>query len=102
MSVESRRVTPPEIWTEWESQVVNGVYPLRHFLGGSSHSAVFLTEYRPETQTAIQAAIKLIPAHPLRADAQLVQWGTAATLAHPHLIRLFDVGRCHIGGRAFL
>jgi outer membrane biosynthesis protein TonB len=100
MSAEPRRVTKTEVWVGWENQVVNSAYPLRRWLGGSNHSAVFLTEYRPEGIT--QAAIKLVPADTLETEAQLVQWGTAATLNHPHLIRLFDVGRCHIGGRVYL
>lgn len=100
MSAEPKRVTKTEVWVGWENQVVNSAYPLRRWLGGSNHSAVFLTEYRPEGIT--QAAIKLVPADTLETEAQLVQWGTAATLNHPHLIRLFDVGRCHIGGRVYL
>jgi serine/threonine protein kinase len=99
MSVESRRVHS-DAWTQWESQVVNGVYPLRRFLGGSNHSAVFLTEYT--AGTLADAAIKFVPADALQTQAQLVQWGTAATLSHPHLVRLFDVGRCRFGGRDFL
>jgi serine/threonine protein kinase len=99
MSVESRRVQT-DAWTQWESQVVNGVYPLRRFLGGSNHSAVFLTEY--PAQNIANAAIKFVPADTLQAQAQLVQWGTAVTLTHRHLVRLFDVGRCRFAGREFL
>ena len=99
MSVESRRVHS-DAWTQWESQVVNGVYPLRRFLGGSNHSAVFLTEYK--AGTLADAAIKFVPADASQTQAQLLQWGTAATLSHPHLVRLFDVGRCRFGGRDFL
>jgi len=99
MSVERRRVQA-DAWTQWESQVVNGVYPLRRFLGGSNHSAVFLTEYKAENLA--DAAIKFVPADTLQAQAQLVQWGTAATLSHPRLVRLFDVGRCRFAGREFL
>ena len=100
MSAEPKRVTKTEVWVGWENQVINGAYPLRRFLGGSNHSHVFLTEYRPEG--VAQAAIKLVPADTLETEAQLVQWGTAATLNHPHLIRIFDVGRCHISGRVYL
>jgi serine/threonine protein kinase len=100
MSVEPRRVAKTEVWTDWESRVINGVFPLRRFLGGSDHSAVFLTEYKAENLP--DAAIKFVPADTLHAEAQLVQWGAAATLSHPHLVRLFDVGRCQFGGRAFL
>jgi serine/threonine protein kinase len=100
MSAEPMRVAKTEAWAEWENKVVNRVFPLRRFLGGSNHSAVFLTEYKAENLP--DAAIKLVPADMLQTEAQLVQWGTAATLTHPHLVRVFDVGRCQLGGRAFL
>src|SRR5271163_468183 len=100
MSVEPRRIAKTEVWTDWESRVVNGLFPLRRFLGGSNHSAVFLTGYKGENLA--DAAIKFVPADTLHGDTQLLQWGTAATLSHPHLVRLFDVGRCQFGGREFL
>jgi TonB family protein len=89
-----------EVWTKWESQVINGVFPLRRFLGRSNHSVVFLTEY--EAQNCANAAIKLVPADPVRAEAQLSHWRTVATLSHPHLVRLLDAGRCQLGGHQFL
>jgi serine/threonine protein kinase len=100
MNAEPRRVTKTEFWTEWEGQVVNGIFPLRRFLGGSDHSVVFLTEFKAENLP--DAAIKFVPADTLRTEDQLVQWGAAATLSHPHLMRIFDVGRCQLGGRGFL
>jgi len=99
MSVESSRVKT-EVWTDWEGQVVNGVYPLHRFLGASSHGAVFLTEYKAENLRP--AAIKLVPADTSQRDAQLVQWGAAATRSHPQLIRLFDVGRGQLGRQGLL
>ncbi len=90
-----------EGWTkDWERRIVNGVYPLRRFLGQSDHSAVFLTEYRG--QNIVRAAIKILPVHPALTEAQLARWRTAATLSHPHLIRLLDSGRCQLGGHDFL
>jgi TonB family protein len=89
-----------EVWTKWEGQVINGVFPLRRFLSASDHSAVFLTEYR--AQNLPNAALKLVPAIPALTRAQLSHWTTAATLAHPHLIRLFEAGRCQLGGLQFL
>ena len=44
-------------WKRWEGQVVNGEFPLQRYLGGSDHSAVFLTQRGSE-----KAAIKLIAA----------------------------------------
>jgi serine/threonine protein kinase len=101
MSAEPTRViTNAEGWTEWENHIVNGVFPLRRFLGGSDHSAVFLTEYKAENLPDV--AIKFVPADTLQTEAQLVQWGADATLSHPHLVRIFDVGRCQLGGRGCL
>jgi hypothetical protein len=93
-------MTETEIWSKWESQVVNGVFPLRRFLGRSNHSVVFLTEFR--AQNLVNAAIKIIPADPARADGQLSRWKLAADLSHPHLIRLLESGRCKLGGHPFL
>src|ERR1700732_1380069 len=89
----------PGVWKTWEGRVVDGKFPLRQWLGGSDHSAVFLTERSGEK--AKKFAVKLIPAGNLRAtnldqDAQLFRWADAAKLAHRHLIRLFEYGRCQI------
>ena len=94
-------MTMAEDWTkEWERRVVNGVYPLRRFLGRSNHSVVFLTEC--EAQNAPQAAIKIFPANEPLTEAQLALWNRIATLSHPHLMRLLDSGRCRLGGHNFL
>ena len=90
-----------EDWTkEWERRIVNGVYPLRRFLGRSNHSVVFLTECN--AKNVAQAAIKILPANPALTEAQLEHWRMVATLSHPHLIRLLDAGRCQLGGHNFL
>jgi TonB family protein len=84
-----------EAWKQWEGQVVNGEFHLHQYLGGSDHSAVFLTEHgERELQ---KAAIKLIPAGPGNAELQLFRWRLAAKLSHPNLIRLFQMGRCQLG-----
>ena len=93
-------MTETEIWTKWESQVVNGIFPLRRFLGRSNHSVVFLTECR--AQNLVNAAIKIIPADSARAESQLSRWQLAAALSHPHLIRVLEAGRCKLGGHPFL
>ena len=90
-----------EDWTkEWERRVVNGVYPLRRYLGRSNHSVVFLTECK--AQNVAEAAIKILPANPTRLETQLAHWRQVATLSHPHLMRLLDAGRCQLGGHNFL
>jgi len=83
-----------ETWNQWEGRVVAGEFPLRQYLGGSDHSAVYLTEYHgPETQNC---AIKLTPADPATAELQLSRWNLALKLSHPHLLRLFHMGRCKL------
>jgi TonB family protein len=89
-----------EVWTTWEGQVINGVFPLRRLLSGSDQSAVFLTDYK--TLDLPNAVLKLVPAIPAQAEAQLAHWIAAAALSHPHLIRLFEAGRCQLGGLPFL
>jgi serine/threonine protein kinase len=93
-------MTEIEIWTKWESQIVNGLFPLRRFLGRSNHSVVFLTEFR--AQNLPKAAIKLVPADPAVDESQLARWQRMAALSHPHLIRILDSGRCKLGGHPFL
>jgi TonB family protein len=93
-------MTEIEIWTKWESQIVNGLFPLRRFLGRSNHSVVFLTEFR--AQNLSKAAIKLVPADPALDEAQLSRWQRMAALSHPHLVRILDSGRCKLGGHPFL
>ena len=80
-----------EVWRTWEGRVVDGRFPLRRWLGGSDHSAVFVTE-RPD-HASEKAAIKLIAADAREADRVLARWRAAAQLSHPHLIRIFDGGR---------
>jgi TonB family protein len=96
----AKRLAMTEMWTQWEGQVVNGIYPLRRFLNASDHSSVFLTE--STTEGFLNAAIKLVPADPALIAVQLWHWKTAATFSHPHLIRLLDSGQCEIDGRPLL
>ncbi len=93
-------MTEIDIWTKWESQIVNGLFPLRRFLGRSDHSVVFLTDC--EARNISQAAIKLIPADPAAAETQLSHWKRIAALSHPNLVRVLDSGRCTLGGHPFL
>ena len=92
--------TPVELLKKWESRLIDEKFPLRQWLGGSEHSAVFLTE-RSEKESQ-KLAIKLIPSEDLDEDAQLARWADAAKLSHPHLIRLFECGRSQIDETPFL
>lgn len=87
-------------WKQWEGQAIDGKFFLREYLGGSEHSAVFLTADRD--RGVEKAAVKLIPADPANPEFQLSRWKAAAKLSHPHLIRLFQTGRCRLGDRDLL
>ena len=89
---DGRTNTMIETWKNWEGQVADG-FRLRQYLGGSERGPVFLTEYGAE-----KAAIKLIAVDAQNAEAQLARWALAANLAHPHLLRVFQTGRCEVGG----
>jgi TonB family protein len=92
--------TSTALWKNWEGRVVDQKFPLRQWLGGSDHSAVFLTERSGGASQ--KAVIKLIPAAGPDYDAQLSRWASAAKLSHPHLLRLLECGRSEIDGTRFL
>jgi TonB family protein len=83
---------------EWVGQIVDGAFPLRQYLGGTDHSAVFMTEYAEGGAEPRKAVIKLFPADPASADAQVLRWESVAQLSHPNLLRLFSGGRCKLEG----
>ncbi len=97
MAVGTQQSSPmsnPELWKNWEGRVVDGKFPLQRWLGGSNHSAVFLTKRGSgEPQKAV---VKLIASENLNQDAQLLRWSDAAKLSHPHLIQLFECGSCQL------
>lgn len=83
-----------------QGEVADGKYPLLRYLGGSDHSSVFLT--RHGNVHPGEAAIKLLPARPGNAAAQLSLWRLAQNLSHQHLIRILDMGRCQMGNAPML
>lgn len=89
-----------ETWRSWEGRVIEGKFPLRQWLGGSNHSAVFLTEFAQ--QPSQKAAIKLIPIDDGKAASQIARLQTVKKLAHPHLIRTLECGLCRVEGSSYL
>lgn len=90
----------PEGWKQWEGRVVNEEFPLLRYLGGSERSAVFLSK-RADGEPQ-DVAIKLILANAENPELQLSWWELAAKLSHPHLLRLFRLGRCQLDGTDLL
>ncbi len=85
-----------DAWRAWEGRIIDGKYALRQWLGGSDHSAVFLTE-RPD-QPSQKAAIKLIDSTGLDPDREIARISAASKQSHPHLLSIFAAGRCSIDG----
>ena len=83
-----------ETWKQWEGTIVDGKFRLEKFLGGSEHSAVFLSE---AGAPSAKAAIKFVPATPQALDFQASKWEQTARLSHAHLIRLIGSGQCRLG-----
>ena len=77
-------------WEQWDGRIVNGRFPLRQYLGGSEHSAVYL----PEVE-GTRAAIKLTPADTPHAQTQVACWKLASQLSHPNLVRILEIGLWH-------
>src|SRR5262249_8508181 len=84
-------------WEQWVGQLIDGKFPLLRYLGGSEYVGVFLTE-RQERGDVQQAAIKLIPAPADGGEHKLLRGRSAAKLSNSHLLRLFETGRCDLGG----
>ena len=88
----------PEAGKSQQSSLDGCKFQLIRYLGGSQGSAVFLTE----RQQGEAAAIKLIPADPASADIHLSRWKLISKLSHPHLLRIFETGRCQQDGEDLL
>ncbi len=80
-------------WKQYEAQVINNTFPLQQYLGGSSESAVFLTQLAgPQSSKAV---LKLVP-EGASVDLQLSLWRRASKLTHPNLLQLYQGGRCRL------
>lgn len=90
-----------DTWKQCEGHVVAGKFSLLRYLGGTEHSAVFLTE-RQSGKVPAKAAIKLVFADRKNSELQLSRWRQAAKLSHPHLISLYEMGRSDLGGMSLL
>ncbi len=86
-----------ENWKPQEGHTVEGKFRLDQKLGESDHSIVFLTERAQEPK---KAAIKLIPA--ANAENQILHWKLDTKLPHPHLLRIFESGKCELNGHSLL
>jgi TonB family protein len=91
-----------ETWKRWEGRTVDGRFPLQRYLGGSDHSAVFLTLMPSGAGDSEKAAIKLIPADAVDAEKRLFRRKAARELNNLNLMRIFEVGRCELDGTELL
>ena len=79
-------LTVPD-WKQCEGELAGGEYPLERYLDGSEASALFLTRF-----ASGRAVIKLVIAGQAEAAELVERWNRAATLRHPHLVRIFAAG----------
>ena len=93
-------MSKPETWKSWEGRSVEGRFSLRQWLGGTDHSAVFLTD-RPG-QTSTRTVIKLISVDPAQLEHRLGQLRAARPLSHPNLLSIFEIGGTQVDGESFL
>jgi TonB family protein len=98
-----------ESWKRWQGRNVDQKFPLQTYLGGSDHSAVFLTAVEGVAGNvgrgdSSKAAIKLIDvaADAAGGEAQSSRWQAVRELNHPSLIRILDTGRCEVDGNYLL
>jgi TonB family protein len=78
----------------WKDQVVDGKFPLLQRLGGSAQSDVFLTDL--PGQPVQKAVIKLVPVGRRNAEKTISRWQAISRISHPHLARIFHLGRCNM------
>jgi TonB family protein len=98
MDVQASR--PTDVWKQWQGEMLNGKFRLLEYLGGSDHSAVFLTSNGENEKRKL--AVKMIAEDPQVADLQLSPREVARKLSHPHLIRLCGSGRAEIANTPVL
>jgi TonB family protein len=99
MSDRGHRFMSEVNWKKLKGRIVAGKFPLIDWLGGSDHSAVFLTEF-PAAGTS-RAVVKLVRQGP-DTEKQLSRLREAAELSHAHLLRILEVGPCEIDGNKFI
>jgi TonB family protein len=80
-------------WKQCEGELAGGEFPLERFLGGGEGSAVFLTRFRSG-----RAVIKLVLDGQAQGGELVERWNRAATLCHPHLVRIFAAGTWALEG----
>jgi TonB family protein len=80
-------------WQQCEGELAGGEFPLERYLDGSERSAVFLTRF-----ASGRAVIKLVLAGQAQAGELVERWNRAATLQHPHLVRIFAAGTWALAG----
>jgi TonB family protein len=74
-------------WKQYEGELAGGEFPLERLIDGREGSAVFITRIR-----SARAVIKLVLEGHAQARELVERWNRAATLCHPHLVRIFAAG----------
>jgi TonB family protein len=86
----------PNDWRQFQGRVVNKEFRLGDYLGGSEYAGVFLTQYGPDSRKAVVKLIPIGASDPAIADSELSRLQSACELSHPHLLKIFQVGRASV------
>jgi TonB family protein len=84
------------IRSDWVGRAIEGRFPLLECLGDSGNSAVFRTELPGPPAT--KAAIRLVPVDGENPQSLMSEWAAAASLSHPHLMKIFESGQAEVDG----
>ncbi|HEX3893667.1 MAG TPA: TonB family protein [Terracidiphilus sp.] len=84
----------PSIGQLWEGRTIDGKFGLLEWLGGSPDRGAFVT-LRAGMHKSV---IKITRVDDDKVDAYLTQWELARSLSHPHLMPIFEFGRCSVDG----
>ena len=88
------------IRSEWIGRTIDGQFPLLSWVGGSAHSAVFLTHMPGRTEK--QAAIKFIPLDQIEQDVSILSRTTPGIPDHPYLLKMLYTGHCVLDGQSLV
>jgi len=88
------QMTSTHFWNDLEGVSLAGRYWLKQCLSESADDAWYLIRLDPSHD----AAVRVLRADSVDAEAQLAMWQEAVGLEHPHIVKMFDAGRTEAAG----
>jgi len=88
------QMTMTHFWNDLEGVSLAGRYWLKQCLSESADDAWYLIRLDPSRD----AAVRVLRADSVDAEAQLALWNDAVALDHPNVVKMFDAGRTEVSG----